>query len=295
MLKRTSFQNYVEFFAINILGFFLRLFSLKVSLKIGKFIAIFVYHCIPIRRKHIFNMLLISFPEKSKKEVKFIAKNVYRNFMMTVVEVIFFPKMSDEEISKLLICKNEFLVEKSYAAGRGTILMSAHFGNWELTALAFSKKYPMSVVVAKQSNRLVDNMLNKIRTLNGFCTISRDGMIFKSVLRALKENKIVAILSDQDAGKQGIFIPFLGRLASTPKGAALFALRAKCQLIIALGVRQNDGVMKIEFTEVPMPNTGTEEKKLKIVNAFYSKKLEEVVRKNPEQWFWFHRKWNTRP
>ncbi|MDR3281495.1 MAG: hypothetical protein LBS78_00490, partial [Endomicrobium sp.] len=167
MLKRTSLQNYLEYFAINVSLWFLRLFSFGVSLKIGKFMAVFVYHCIPIRRKHILNMLLISFPEKSKKEIKFIVKNVYKNFMITVVEVIFSPKMSNEEIRKLHVCSNEFLVENSYIAGRGTILMSAHFGNWELTALAFEKKYPMSAVVARQSNKLVDNMLNKIRIFNG--------------------------------------------------------------------------------------------------------------------------------
>ncbi|MDR3256454.1 MAG: lysophospholipid acyltransferase family protein [Endomicrobium sp.] len=295
MSKRTSFQNYAEYFTLNIVIFFIRLFPLKFSVKISQYIAVFVYHFIPIRKKHVLEMLSISFPENSQKEIELIAKNTYKNFMRTVVEIIFFPIMSNEEINKLLVCTNEHLAEKSYAAGRGTILMSAHFGNWELTALAFSKRYPMSVVVAEQSNKLVDNMMNDIRTRQGFHTISRDGMAFKGALKALKRNEFVAILSDQDAGRQGVFVPFLGRLTATPKGAALFALRVKCPIIIALGVRQNDGVMEVEFTEIPMPNTGNEERDIEIINTFYSQKLEDAVRKNPEQWFWFHRKWNTRP
>jgi KDO2-lipid IV(A) lauroyltransferase len=240
-------------------------------------------------------MLTQSFPEKSQKEIKLIARNTYKNFMRTVVEIIFFPTMTDEEIKKLLVCTNEYLAKKSYESGRGTILMSAHLGNWELTALAFSKTYPMSVVVASQSNIFVDKMMNDIRTHQGFNTISRDGMAFRAVLKALKRNEFVAILSDQDASHQGCFVPFFGRLASTPKGAALFASRTNCNLIIALGIRQNDGVMKVEFTQVPLPNTGDEERDIEIINTFYSKKLEDIVRKYPEQWFWFHRKWNTHP
>ncbi|GHT41845.1 acyltransferase [Endomicrobiia bacterium] len=295
MAKRTIFQNYVEYLSLNIIAFIVRLFPLKVSVKFSQYIAIFVYYFIPIRKKHVLAMLTQSFPEKSQKEIKLITKNVYKNFMRTIVEIIYFPIMTNEEIKKLLVCANEHLAEQSYALGKGTILMSAHLGNWELTALAFSKIYPMSVVVASQSNIFVDKMMNDIRTRHGFNIINRDKMAFRAVLNALKRNEFVAILSDQDASHHGCFVPFFGRLASTPKGAALFALRTKCRIIIALGIRQNDGVMKVEFTQVPIPNTGDEEKDIEIINTFYSKKLEDAIRKHPEQWFWFHRKWDTRP
>jgi KDO2-lipid IV(A) lauroyltransferase len=295
MTKRTKFQNYVEYIVLKTVIFFIRLFHFKLAVEIGEAVGIVSYYIVNFRRSHVIDMLVQSFPEKSQKEIRIIARNTYKNFVRTVVEIIFFPTMSDEEIKKLLVCTNEYLVEKAYSEGRGIIFMSAHLGNWELTALAYSKKYPMSVVVANQSNIFVDKMMNNVRTKQGFSTISRNGISFRDVMKALKRNEIVAFLADQDAGHQGVFIPFFGRLTSTPIGAALFALRAKSPIIIALGIRQKDGIMKVEFTEVPMPNSGYTNKDIEIINTFYLKKLEDIIRRYPEQWFWFHRKWKTRP
>jgi KDO2-lipid IV(A) lauroyltransferase len=295
MAKRTKFQNYAEYIALKIAIFFVRLFPFKFSVKAGEMIGVVSYYIVNFRRSHVIDMLTQAFPEKSQKEIKTITRSTYKNFARTIIEIIFFPTMSDDEIKKLLICTNEHLVRESYAAGKGTIFMSAHLGNWELTALAYSKIYPMSVVVANQSNVLVDKMMDNVRTNQGFSTISRDGMAFRDVMKALRRNEIVAFLADQDAGPQGIFIPFFGRLTSTPKGAALFALRAKCPIIIALGIRQKNGVMKVEFMEVPIPNSGDINKDIEIINVFYLKKLENIVRRYPEQWFWFHRKWKTHP
>ncbi|MDR2351230.1 MAG: lysophospholipid acyltransferase family protein [Endomicrobium sp.] len=295
MAKRTKFQNYTEYIMLKTIIFFIRLFPFKFAVKAGEAIGIVSYYIVNFRRSHVINMLTQSFPEKSQKEIKIITRNTYKNFARTVVEIIFFPTMSDEEIKKLLVCTNEHLVEKAYSKGRGTIFMSAHLGNWELTALAYSKIYPISVVVANQSNVLVDKMMDNVRTNQGFSTISRNGIAFRDVMKALKRNEIVAFLADQDAGPQGVFIPFFRRLTSTPKGAALFAIRAKCPIIIALGIRQKNGIMKVEFTEVPIPNSGDSNKDIEIINTFYLKKLEDIVRRYPEQWFWFHRKWKTRP
>jgi KDO2-lipid IV(A) lauroyltransferase len=275
--------------------FIIRLFPLKIAIGIGNFFAVFVYYFIPIRKSYVIKSLSFSFPQKTKKEIKKITKNIYKNFARTVVEIVFFPIMSDKKIKSLLVVENEEFIEKSYANGKGAILMSAHFGNWELTALAYSKKYPMSVIVAEQSNKRIGNMINAIRTKQGFKTISRDGMPFKEILKALKRNEIVAILADQDAGRSGTFVPFFGKLASMPKGASLAAIRAGCPVIIALGVRQKNGVMKVKLTEIPLPNTGNLEKDIVFVNTFYSKMLEEAVKKNPEYWFWFHHKWKTQP
>ncbi len=295
MSKRSKFQNYVEFYALKGVMFFIYLFPRSLAQKTGQFFAVFMYYFIPIRKKHVISMLTISFPEKTKEEVLEIAKNVYKNFMNVMIDIMFFPKMSDEEIKNLMVF-DDTIIEKAYNQKKGSILMSAHFGNWELTALSFSKRYPMSVIVAKQSNGLVDKMMNDIRTKQGFNTIYKDnaGQAFKSVIKALKENHFVAILSDQDAGKQGVFVPFLGRLASTPKGAALFALRAQCPIVTAFGVRQKDGTMLMKVGEIPLPNTGDQEKDVEIICAAYSKQLEDQVRAHPEQWFWFHRKWKTR-
>lgn len=294
--KRTKFQNYIEYYSLRAAMFFLYLFPLSFAQKIGQLLAVFIYYFVPIRKKHVIKELSISFPEKSVKEIKQIAKRVYKNFMKTIIEMAFFPTMSDESIENMMVFENGEVVDSILSRGKGLIFMSAHFGNWELTALSFSKSHPMSVIVAKQSNPLVDKLINDIRTKRGFKAIDKDDkMAFRSILKTLRANETLAILADQDAGKQGTFVPFFGRLASTPKGPALFAIKAGAPIVVAFGVRQPDNKINVKLHEVSFPDTGDMEEDIKIINAKYSQLLEEYVRAHPEHWFWFHRKWKTRP
>lgn len=294
--KRSGFQNRLEYYALKTSMFFLHLFPMSRAQKIGEILALFIYYFVPVRKKHILTMLERSFPEKGKKEIRNIARNVYKNFMKTVIEMAFFPVLSDETIKNMMVYEDESMVYNALSRGKGLIFMSAHFGNWELTALAFSKKYPMSVIVAKQSNPLVDKMINGIRTEKGFKAIDKDDkMAFRSIIKTLKANETVAILADQDAGKQGVFVPFFSRQASTPKGPALFALKSGAPIIFVFGTREPDQKIKVKMREIPFPRTGNEEEDIKIINTQYSRLLEQAVRENPDHWFWFHRKWKTRP
>jgi KDO2-lipid IV(A) lauroyltransferase len=296
MSGRNKFQNYLEYYALKAAMFFMYLFPLGFAQKFGQAFAAFIYYFVPIRKKHVINMLTLSFPKKSKAEIKHIAKNTYKMFMKTVLEMAFFPNLSDETIKNMMVYENAEVIEKALARGKGMIFMSAHFGNWELTALAFSKTHPMSVMVAKQSNPLVDAMINDIRTKKGFKAIDKDDkMAFRSILKTLKANETVAFLADQDAGKLGVFVPFFGRLASTPKGPALFAIKSGAPVVAAFGIRQPDQKVKVRFAEISFPDTGDTEKDIEIINTQYCRLLEDAVGEHPEHWFWFHRKWKTRP
>jgi KDO2-lipid IV(A) lauroyltransferase len=241
--------------------------------------------------------ITLSFPEKTKKEVNLIAKNTYKTFMKIFIDMFFISKMSDSEIEKLLIYDKD-IIDGVLSKRKGLVLLSAHFGNWELSALAFAKKYTVALIVAKQSNDFIDMMINSFRNKKGFNVIDfqrDDKMSFRRIVKALKKNQVLAILGDQDAGYQGIFLPFFGRLASTPKGPAFFAIHAGSPIITAFGIRQKDGSMKMKIEEISVPNTGDEDKDIAIINSIYNRRLEEAIRENPDQWFWFHRKWNTRP
>ncbi|MDR3112634.1 MAG: lysophospholipid acyltransferase family protein [Elusimicrobiota bacterium] len=288
-------RHFVEYICLATIVFAARLFAFETAINFSSKVAVFAYYFIPIRKSYVLKAMRLSFPNKHPEEIKTIAKNMYKNFLRTIVEIIFFPTMSDEQLQKLMIIENEHLIDEALSKNNGGIIMSAHFGNWELTALSFSKKYPLSVIVANQSNKFIDSMIDKIRTKQGFNTISRDNRPAKKIFKALNRNELVAILADQDAGKNGIFIPFLDRLSSMPRGPALFAIRAKCPVIVALGIRQDDGVMRVTFFETPNFDTGNIENDIRLINTFYAKKLEEFILKAPQQWFWFHKKWKTQP
>ena len=292
MKKNKKIQHYTEYISLKILVSFLHLFSINTAKKIGFFLADIAFVFVPIRKKHIVDSLTKSFPAKSEQEIKKIAKDVYKQFVCTVVEIIFVSKMTDEQIKNAVCFQNIYLIERALKQGKGGVIMSAHFGNWEMLALSFAKRYPLSVIVAKQENPYFDNIINNIRSKRGYKTIYKD-VAPLGVLRALKRNEFVAILADQHAGVQGVYTPFFYREVSTPKGPAVFALRAKCPLYIGFCARQPDGRYVVTFEEIPLPDTGDDEKNIEIIMTEYNKILQRHIEENPSFWFWFHRRWKS--
>lgn len=292
MKKNKNIQYKVEYFALKMLISFLHLFSVNTAKKIGFFLADVAFIFVPIRKKHIIDSLTKSFPNKSEQEIKKIAKDVYKQFVCTVVEIIFVSKMTDEQIKDIVNFENIYLIEQALKKGKGGVIMSAHFGNWEMLALSFAKRYPLSVIVAKQENPYFDKVINGIRSTRGYKTIYKEFAPL-GVLKALKRNEFVAILADQHAGVQGVYTPFFYREVSTPKGPAVFALRAKCPLYTGFCARQPNGRYVVTFEEIALPNTGDDEKNIEIVMTEYNKILQRHVEENPSFWFWFHRRWKS--
>ena len=292
MNKNKKFQHYIEYISLKLLISFLHLFSVEGAKKIGFFLADVAFILVPIRKKHIIDSLTKSFPTKSEQEIKKIAKDVYKQFVCTVVEIIFVSKMTDEQIKNIVNFQNIYLIEQALKKGKGGVIMSAHFGNWEMLALSFAKRYPLSVIVAKQENSYFDNVINGIRSTRGYKTIYKEFAPL-GVLKALKRNEFVAILADQHAGAQGVYTPFFYREVSTPKGPAVFALRAKCPLYTGFCARQPNGRYVVTFEEISLPDTGDDEKNIEIIMTEYNRILQRHVEENPSFWFWFHRRWKS--
>ena len=292
MKKNKKIQHYIEYIALKSLIGILHLFSMDTAKKIGFLLADIAFVCVPIRKKHIIDSLTKSFPKKSKQEILAIAKDVYKQFVCTIIEIVFVSKMSDEQLKYFMNFENLYLMEKAKKGGKGVIVMSAHFGNWEMLAISAGKRFPLSVIVARQENPYFDKLINGIRSTRGYSPIYKDVAPI-GVMKALKRNRVVAILADQHAGDQGVYTPFFYREVSTPKGPAVFALKAKCPLYTVFCVRQPDGRYVSTFEEVPLPNTGDKEKDIEIIMTEYNKILQKYVEKYPSHWFWFHRRWKS--
>ena len=288
-------RYYIEYLSLKIFIFFIFLIPIKWTKPIAIVVSKIAYNFIPIRKKHIINSLKEAFPKKNSDEILEITKGVYDQFAITIMEMIFFNKLKKEQLKYAINIENIYLIEKAFKQGKGCILLSAHFGNWELLAKSFAQRHSMSVIVAGQENYLVDKMINDLRTKNGYNTIYKDKSVAKKVLMALKKNDFVAILGDQDANKQGVFVPFFGKLASTAKGPAVFALKAKCPVYTAFCVRLPDGKYKATVEEIIIPENMSENEKVEYIMAEYNRVLQMYVEKYPSLWFWFHRRWKTKP
>lgn len=293
MKKNKKLQHLIEYYALKVTMAFLYLFSIDAAKKIGFFLADIAFIFVPIRKKHIISSLTKAFPKKKLEEINKIAKDVYKQFVCTVVEIIFVSKMSDKQLKNFVNFENIYLVENIIKSGKGAVMLSAHFGNWEMLAISFAKRYKLSVIVAKQENPYFDEMINGIRSNRGYKTIYKEVAPI-GVMKALKRNEFVAILADQHAGDQGVYTPFFFGDVSSPKGPAVFALRAECPIITGFCVRQSDGRYVATFEEIPVVSTGNEEDDIKKIMTKYNETLQRYVEKYPSYWFWFHRRWRNR-
>lgn len=289
-----KFQHIVEYYSLVIFAFLVRLLPLPVGRFLVRRLADFVYYVVPIRKDVVIGNLTMAFgKEKSETELRKIARDTYRQFAQTMVELLYYPAFDSLDIAKLVTIENRPLLDSVEREGKGAVLVGAHFGNWELMGAALALYYPVTFVVGQQKNTRVDDLLNSYRLSKGIKIVPLK-MALRGVLRALRKNEFVAILADQDAHGDGAFVDFFGTPASTPRGPALFALKAGCPLIVGSIVREN-GRFRAFFEVVPKPEpSGDEGKDVETYTAAFTKIIERFCREHPDHWFWMHRRWKTK-
>lgn len=186
-------------------------------------------------------------------------------------------------------------LEAAAARGRGVILMTGHFGNFELLGAWLTRWNPVDFVVKPLSNPGVEAWLSDTRTRSGVGSISTVGGV-KRVFQALRQRRWVAMLADQDARRHGVFVPYFGIPSSTPEGPARIALASGAPIVFGWVVRELDGrhALTIEPPVVPQGDPRDEEAVVALT-AQHTALLEAAVRRAPQAWFWLHRRWKTTP
>jgi KDO2-lipid IV(A) lauroyltransferase len=288
-------RHSIEFHALQFLARLLRLLPRTASLAVGESLGHLVY-LLKIRTDVTRDNLRRAFPEQSVEEIEGIVLGCYKHFGALLAEFARLPLLRRENLDDFVETDDRSVLDESQARGKGGIVVSGHLGNWELMGASTALLgYPVSYVVTDQQNPKVDRFMDQLRETAGICIIKRRDAI-KGVIKAMKNNELVAILSDQDAHEAGAFVPFFGRPASTPRGAATFALRTDADLIFVESYRQDRGKLKVihEFMsleDLPEDRDAAVHELTRRITA----RLEEAVRRHPEQWFWMHRRWKTSP
>jgi len=290
-----QWRHTLENFALSCLSVAFRRLPRFISIRIGESLAGLVY-LLGLRVAVAKDNLAHAFPDLDQRQIQKIARGCFRHFGALLAEFARLPLVKRENLFDLVEIEASQVLDQARAAGRGGIVVSGHFGNWELMGASIAiLGYPVSYVVTRQENELVERQMDKLRRGEGIEIIKRRDAT-KGVLRALRQNRVVAILSDQDAHEAGAFVPFFGRPASTPRGAALFALRAGAALIFVESYRQGLGKLRVIFERIRTDDLPPDRDAAvyELVRRFTAR-LEEAVRRHPEQWFWMHRRWKTRP
>ncbi|MDD5422442.1 MAG: lysophospholipid acyltransferase family protein [Candidatus Omnitrophica bacterium] len=246
------------------------------------------------RRVAVDNLTSVFGAEKSPTEIRKIAESVFRNVVRGGVELVNFPKINRSNIDRFVRIRGIEIVDGAFRKGKGAIILTAHFGNWELVGATFRVKgYPGVVIVKRIYFSKYDAFLNRLRKVHDVNVIYRDQSP-KSMLRILRNNQILGILADQDVDSVGgVFVNFFGRNAYTPIGPAALAKASGADLIPVFMIR--DGTrytMQIE-KPIELTDTGDKEKDMVTNTQKWTDVLETYIRKYPYQWVWMHRRWKT--
>ena len=219
--------------------------------------------------------------------------NMGKNFM----EVLYMPALNKENFDKFIEIEHLERMKSAISEKHGVVVLTGHVGNWEWLSAAFTMNdLPVSAIAKQQPNMDYTNALNDLRATINVEIFSRGTSELLSAAKALKKGRILGFLADQDAGPGGAFIEFLGKTASTPMGAAVFAKKFNSPIIPAFILRQPDGHHKVLVGEIiRYTDTGNPDKDLFDLTYKMTKILEKIILDNPTQWLWFQKRWNTPP
>ncbi len=287
----------LDFGLLSLLYWLARPLPLACLRGFGRGLGNFVWYFVGYRRAVVLSNLSHAFGlEKSPAEIRVLGRAFYRHLGMTLMEFLAFPRFKRENILQMVELQGKEHLQELVALGRGGLLVSGHFGNWELLgARVACEGVPISFIVKPQSNPAVDRVQNEIRNRVGIGTI-RSGAGIKIMIKALRNKELIGMLADQDAGKDGFFTEFLGRQASVFKGPAYFAWKLNIPIVPAFISREPDGRHVGRLLPLIHPDPSwTEEEAIARLSRMQVELLEEAVREIPEQYFWIHRRWKTRP
>jgi Kdo2-lipid IVA lauroyltransferase/acyltransferase len=246
--------------------------------------------------------LAIAFPEKPEAERRAIARATFlhlghmageviavRSYDARLTEHVVFADRGDERLREIL------------RRGRGLVFVTGHVGSWELMARRVARAGIPNAVIAKAgADRRLNALAERFRAEGGVTTLWReDPSTGRALIRTFKEGKALGILIDQDTKVQGLFTPFFGRSAHTPRAAADLALRFGAPVVVATTRRRGPdpcGGHVIEITEVAChPGAADREAEAVRLTAACNALLEAAIRRNPSEWVWMHRRWKTVP
>ena len=281
----------------SIIFFAFRLIPLGLRRTLFKALFRFFFHASVKQRIIALHNLRNAFPEKSLDEVGAIAKGVYRHLALVMAELFEMPYITRETLHEWADVEGLEHLEKAFAQGKGVLSVVAHFGNWELMTIAIPLvARPMKIVYRPLDSPVMDNLLGWIRTKHGNSLIPKGGA-GKRIIHLLRENNAIGILSDQNvASYEGVFVNFFGRLACTGVGTAVLALQSGAPVLPAFMPRMPDGRYKLLILPpVEIARTDDYESDLVVNTQRFTKVVEDVVRQYPDQWFWIHQRWKTKP
>lgn len=248
-----------------------------------------------IRRVVALDNLRHAFPDKCEAERLALARSTYDQLARAALESVTSDLLSDAEVAARVEVVDWRGLDTLLAAKQPVLVASAHFGSWELFAELMTRRGIAISAVVRPLTGAFNEWVVRNRRLAGLELILQRGALAQ-MLKALKRRRAVVQLIDQVLlAKDGVFVPFFGRMASTTPAISMAAIRSKVPVYVVLAAREGDKLRMFVEGPVPVPNTGDRRADLQSHTAQLTARIEAVIRQYPDQWLWLHRRWKVAP
>jgi KDO2-lipid IV(A) lauroyltransferase len=267
------------------------------ALRLGAFLGWVGGSALRIRRVDVDRHLALAFPDRDAAWRRRVARASYAHLGREAVSTFRVTSKGPAEVVARTTMVGFEAFQGALAEGRGVILVTGHLGNWELGGAAFSARgLPVDAVAKGMANPLFGADLDASRRRVGVRLVDLSEAP-REALRSLARGHVLGLIADQNAREHGVFVPFFGRLAATFRGPAVFALRAGAPIFLDVSLREPGLPARYRVTveRIGIEPTGDLEADVRTLTAAHAAALERAVRQAPEQYFWQHRRWKTRP
>jgi KDO2-lipid IV(A) lauroyltransferase len=227
-----------------------------------------------------------------------IVRNVYLHFCMMLMEILHIPRKLHPNTwrDRISLVGHQRIVDRLLKGGP-LIMLTGHFGNWEMAGYLFGVfGFPPNSVARTLDNPYLDRYLRSFRERTGQKMIPKKGG-YDQMLEVLRSGGVLSFLADQDAGDRGMYVDFFGRPASTHKAIALLAIEHNAPVVVGYARRIGPGFRyEVGCTELIEPSewTGSADD-ARMLTQRYTSALEAIIRRDPEQYLWLHRRWKHQP
>lgn len=296
-MKKATLAHRAEYYAMRATIGGLRALSWEAACKFGERLGSLGYRPLGIRKHVVERQIAAAFPHLSPEAVASLSRESYRHLGRSFIETALLASLGADGLQKLVENVEGWEeIDEVMARGKGAVLVTGHIGNWELAgAYVAARGVPLDAIVRGMANPLFDAYLNHTREAIGM-TIVHDSEAVRRTPRSLRAGRAVAFVADQGVmGLASTFVPFFGRPAKTPRGAAVFALRFNVPVVFVVALRQPNGRYRLVVERIEAPQTGDRDRDVDAIVARFTQHLEKWVRAVPAQYFWQHRRWRRQP
>ena len=271
--------------------------SWETACRTGERLGALGYRPLGIRKRVVERQIAAAFPNLEHEAVVDLARASYRHLGRSFIETALLDSLGKDGLQKLVETVDGWEeIEEVMSRGKGAVLVTGHIGNWELAgAYVAARGVPLDVIARGMANPLFDAYINHTREVMGM-TVVHDSEAVRRTPRSLRGGRAVAFVADQGVlGLASTFVPFFGRPAKTPRGAAVFALRFDVPVVFVVALRKPNGRYRIVIERIEAPQTGERDRDVDAIVAGFTQHLEKWVREVPAQYFWQHRRWKRQP